>query len=144
MLALAAATALGALIELTMLRHWSHLSQRIPWVILVVALVATAYAYRAGARATPITRAVALLVALGGGFGVFEHVNSNVATGALDARYAQTWNTLSPLTHWWYAASGAVGPAPPLAPTMLALTGVCLALSTLGWTNRRPSSSPGG
>ena len=48
------------------------------------------------------------------------------AGGALDQRTAATWETTPATTRWWMALSGGVGPAPPLAPGVLAQAGLML------------------
>ena len=68
-------------------------------------------------------------------FGIFEHVKANYDAGPLDRRYAARWETMSEPSRWWTAASGGVGPSPPLAPAVMAQAALCLALATAG---RRP------
>ena len=84
-------------------------------------------------RATVLTaRWTGLLLAGTGLYGVIQHVAANVSDGPLDAQYGPRWHTMSTVGHWWAAASGGVGPAPTLAPLVLAQIGICLALATVG------------
>ncbi len=124
-------TCLGSALELAMLRHWGSTDQKIPWVILVImAAGIAAFAWRQTQGTILAARVLAVGSVLGSGFGVLEHVKSNVETAPLNALWADTWDTLSPLNQWWLAATGGAGAAPTLAPGFLALTGICLALAT--------------
>lgn len=143
LLLLAGAVALGALAELAMLRHWSDVQQLVPWVL--AALVGLAAAALLGRR-TPswvvyAARAVGVIAALGSGYGVLIHILSNFEAGPLDFRYADRWEQLPMVQQIWLAATGGVGPAPALAPGMVALGGVCLLLGTL---DRARDTSLGG
>ena len=69
-----------------------------------------------------------MLVAL---LGIGFHVRENLNAGPLDRHYAATWDTLSPLEQVWDAATGAVGPAPTLAPGALLEISLALYLATL-------------
>lgn len=134
LLALAAGTCLGAFVELAMLRHTKGFSQKIPWVILLVLLIGVIALAVRWSRGTVLSaRALAVVAVLSSGIGVFEHIEGNLKTAPLSADYSETWDTLSGLQQFWLAATGGVGPAPPLAPGFLALTGICLALATLDW-----------
>jgi hypothetical protein len=75
---------------------------------------------------------LALLVLGASVYGVIDHILVNYESGALDQRFADTWDTLPALTRWWYAASKQVGPAPTLAPGMLGQTALLLLLATVG------------
>ncbi|MSQ29859.1 MAG: hypothetical protein EXR68_05155 [Dehalococcoidia bacterium] len=71
-----------------------------------------------------------VLVALVGIAGVVSHVVSNYETTPLDTLYSLKWGSMS-LAGWWCtAASGGVGPAPPLAPAALVIDALCIALAT--------------
>lgn len=112
-----------------MLRHWGTLTRTIPWLILGV--IALALAMVQG-DPSPGRRRVALVlagvVALSAGYGVVEHVLANMNAGPLDVRYQTRWEGMSLPAQLWVAFSGAVGPAPALAPAVLAFAGalVCL------------------
>ena len=58
-------------------------------------------------------------------------IGANHSAGALDIRYADTWEQMSAVAQWWAAASGGVGPAPSLAPGVLAFTAAALLAATL-------------
>lgn len=139
LVALAAAGIAGTALELAAIHHWETLAQLVPWVALAVIAGALAAAV---ARPTPATRRTArwtgLLLAVAGTYGVIDHVASNVSAGPLDAEYGARWDSMSTLAHWWAAANGGVGPAPVLAPAILAQIGACLWLATVG--DRGPTS----
>lgn len=125
---------MGTAVELATLRHWKGTEQKVPWVVLALtAVVITLHAARRTRVSALLTRWWGLLAAGASAFGVYEHVHSNWSTGALSAQYSQTWDSLPAAEQWWLAASGAVGGSPPLAPGFLALSAVCLALSTVDW-----------
>ncbi|HUR04357.1 MAG TPA: hypothetical protein VM347_17560 [Nonomuraea sp.] len=132
LLALVLISIMGAALELAAERHWQTMEQLIPWGAL--ALLTLALAMLAVGRpqaAVTTVRVLALAVLLVAAFGVYAHVSANYDAGLLDQRYADTWDTLSPLTRWWYAVSKSVGAAPPLAPGMLAQSALLLLLATL-------------
>ncbi|MEU0568979.1 hypothetical protein ABZ297_26885 [Nonomuraea sp. NPDC005983] len=129
LLALVLLSVMGAALELAAERHWQTVEQLIPWGAL--ALLALALVVLAAGGSPKAVRALALAVLLVAMFGVYAHVSANYDAGLLDQRYAATWETLSPLTRWWYAVSKSVGAAPPLAPGMLAQSALLLLLTTL-------------
>jgi hypothetical protein len=60
----------------------------------------------------------------------------NHDSGPLDQRYADTWESMPATQQWWYAATKTVGPAPTLAPGVLAQTSLLLLLA--GWIKLPP------
>jgi hypothetical protein len=140
--ALVALTVIGILaaaFELATERHWNGLEQLIPWVALAVLAVATALALIPGGRGVTAARVLALLVLGTSMYGVVDHILVNFNSGALDQRYADTWDNLPLLERWWYAATKTVGPAPTLAPGVLGQSALLLLLATLGRA-RQPDS----
>lgn len=132
LLALAALGVAGTAVELAMLRHWKGAVQLVPWVALAVLAVALgALALRPGPGTVRLVRALALTVLVIAGFGVFEHVLANYRAAPLDFRYTARWPTMPAGSRWWAAFSGAVGPSPTLAPTILAWASLCLWFATL-------------
>jgi hypothetical protein len=137
-------TVLGAFVELASLRHWTTPFQLVPWFVLGILLVAALAWWLAPTTLTMrILRGAAILAVLGSGFGVYEHIEANLESGPLDARFSATWATMATPAQLWTAASGGVGPSPPLAPGMIGLAGVLLWLATLGWSGRRLDGSDG-
>ncbi|MBB5775356.1 hypothetical protein [Nonomuraea jabiensis] len=135
LLGLVAIGILGAALELAFERHWQSPVQLIPWVALaLLAFALVLLALRDTPRAVTVVRVVALVVLLASAYGVFIHVSVNHGAGAADP----TWDTLSPLTQWWYALTKSVGQAPPLAPGMLAQSALLLSLATLTSKTDRP------
>ncbi len=137
LVALTAVGILAAAFELYGERHWNGAEQLVPWVALAVLAVATGVALVPGPGARGTARVLALLVLGASAYGVIDHVLVNYGSGALDQRFAATWDTLPVLTRWWYAASKQVGPAPTLAPGVLGQTAVLLLLATVGGPLRR-------
>ncbi|WP_220039960.1 hypothetical protein [Nonomuraea aridisoli] len=127
LLALVAVGIAGAGLELAFERHWQSFTQLIPWAALA-ALVVALVLLAVSARAVTVVRVLAGVVLLASAYGVFMHVSVNHGVGAgMDP----AWDTLSPLTQWWYALTKTVGAAPPLAPGMLAQSALLLLLATL-------------
>ena len=123
---------LGTTIELVIGRHWDSAVQLIPFAVIAVAaatlwLVANA---ESGGRLR-LARGLSIAVLAASAFGVWEHVEGNQEAGALDQRTAATWESTPTIQRWWLAASGGVGPAPPLAPGVLAQAGLMLLAATL-------------
>lgn len=143
LLGLAAVTLVGTAVELAMLRHWVGFDQLIPWFILAVVGVVVAAQWLHPTPAVTLTsRVVGVAAAVGGAYGAWEHIHANYESGPLDFRYAETWSTMSMASKAWTAATGGVGPAPALAPMILALSGACLALATVGLPTRRTQAVP--
>lgn len=141
LLALTAAVAAGTTVELAMHRHWNDLLQAVPFAGLAVVAAGAAVAAAGRGRAALVTgRVAALVVAAVGVFGVYEHVTSNYEAGPLDFRYTERWPAMSEPERWWAAATGEVGPSPPLAPGILALAGACLGLALMGRAPLHPGA----
>jgi hypothetical protein len=122
----------GTAVELVIGRHWEQPSQVIPFVVIAVAaaaliLVATA---RTPGRLR-VARGLCIAVLAASAFGVWEHIEGNEEAGALDQRTAANWATTPAVQRWWLAASGGVGPSPPLAPGVLAQAALMLLAATL-------------
>jgi hypothetical protein len=131
---LVALTVVGILataFELATERHWNGVIQLIPWMALAVLTVATALQLIPGGRGLVAARVLALIVLAAAVYGVIDHVLVNYSSGALDQRYADTWDTLPAVEQWWYAATKTVGPAPTLAPGVLGQTALLLLLAGL-------------
>ena len=130
-LALAVVASCGTAVELATERHWNSTLQLVPWAALgVLALAQGLITVRPGQVAVRVARILAVLVVLTSIFGIVEHVQANLDTGALNATYADTWDRLSIWTQLWYAATKTVGPAPPLAAGVLAQAGLLTLLAT--------------
>src|SRR5512144_1052260 len=131
LLALAMLGILAAAFELATERHWTGLEQRIPWLALPVLAAAAALVVVGGDRRVTLARVLALLVLGASLYGVITHILVNYNAGALDQRYATTWDTLPQGKRWWYAATKTVGPAPTLAPGVLGQSALLLLLASL-------------
>lgn len=123
---------LAAGFELYSEQHWNGAEQLVPWVALAVLAVATVLVLLPGRGTTTAARVLAVIVLGASVYGVADHVLVNYGSGALDQRFADTWDTLPVLTRWWYAASKQVGPAPTLAPGVLGQAAALLLLATVG------------
>ncbi|MGE3857549.1 MAG: hypothetical protein AB7G21_11405 [Dehalococcoidia bacterium] len=122
----------GTTAELVITRHWESTVQVLPFVIVGVAAVALGLVAAARrARLVRIARVLSIIVLLAAAFGVWEHIEGNEHAGALDQRTAATWETTPALQRFWLAASGGVGPSPPLAPGVLAQSALMLLAATL-------------
>lgn len=131
LLGLAGLAIVGLALELITEKHWTKPSQLIAWATLVALAVAIGLLARAGqAWRVRAAQLLALAVVASAALGVWEHIEGNHDAGPLDAGYANTWDGLGPVTQWWLAARKGVGPAPPLAPGALALTGLVVLLAT--------------
>ena len=127
LLLLAGLGTLGTALELAALRHWDGTLQLVPWAAVAVTAVAVVLMASGPTAATVRTvRWVAAGLVLVAVFGTYEHVLANYHVGPLDFRYAARWPTMPAPARWWAAASGAVGPAPALAPAVLAQSAMCL------------------
>ena len=133
LLALGALSAGGAVAELTMERHWDGFIQLIPWVAVGAVFLSIALVWLAPNRRTILlARLLAVLVAAATLFGIYEHIDENHKAGALDFRYANTWESMSSASQWWKAATKTVGPAPVLAPGVLGEAALCVVAASWG------------
>lgn len=133
LLALGALSAGGAVAELTMERHWDGFIQLIPWVAVGAVFLSIALVWLAPNRRTiRLARLLAVLVAAATLFGIYEHIDENHKAGALDFRYANTWESMSSASQWWKAATKTVGPAPVLAPGVLVEAALCVVAASWG------------
>ena len=131
LLGLAGLAAAGAAVELAMLRHWHGPMQLLPWAALVAVAAGEALlAVRPSRGVVRGVRVLAVAVGLCTAAGVYAHIAANYEAGPLDQRYTATWATLPAAARWWAAASLEVGPAPPVAPGVLAQAALALLLAT--------------
>lgn len=142
-LGLAALSVLATGYELAATRHWNSIIQLIPWLTLLVLVVAVALATVGGGRLVVATRVLAGLALLASLFGVFQHVSANRAAGSLSSQYSDSWDGRSTAGKWWLAATKSVGAAPPLAPGALGQSALLVLLSTVG-AARRAGRDPRG
>lgn len=141
-LAVGAVLATGA--ELALLAHWDGTLQLLPWMALAAALVGIVLiAARTGPVAVRIARLLGLVVLTLGGVGVIVHVIQNHDAGILDYRFSATWSTMGDLQQWWLAATGAVGPSPPLAPASLTFAALLVLLASVRVPYRVPAARRG-
>ncbi|MDI1464778.1 hypothetical protein QEZ54_27785 [Catellatospora sp. KI3] len=137
-LCLAAVAAGGTAVELAAERHWDTPVQLLPWAalaLLAAALLLLAVRPRpASVRTSRVLAAIVLFLAA---IGVWEHVEANFDAGWLDALHGSGWDSLPTSTRWWYAVAKVVGPAPPLAPGVLAQASLLVLLAA--W--RHPASA---
>lgn len=136
LLALTLAGILATAFELASERHWNGFEQLIPWIALAVLAVALGLACLRSGTAQLLARAAAVLVMCASIYGVIDHATVNHHSGPLDQRYADTWATMPATEQWWAAVTKSVGPAPTLAPGILAQTALLLVLAGLLQTPR--------
>ncbi len=122
----------GAAVELVFLRHWKTATQLIVWPTIVALAVSLVFlVQRPTRRAVVWARRLAVGVAVVAVIGVVLHANANFDAGPLDRAFATRWDTMSPIAQWWEALTGGVGPAPVLAPGVLAEISLALLIATL-------------
>jgi hypothetical protein len=130
---LAAGITAGTAVELAMARHWQNLEQGIPWLALVMMTVALGLVLlRPTARRLRVARALAGIVLVMACIGVWRHVAANYDAATLDFQFGPRWPHMSAAARWWAAFIDSVGPAPTLAPLVLAQAAVCVVLATIG------------
>jgi hypothetical protein len=142
LVALTAIGILAAAFELASERHWNGVEQLIPWIALAALAAAVGLLVVPGGRGVPAARVLAVLVLGASVYGVLDHVLVNFESGALDQRYAESWDTLPALQQWWLAVTKTVGPAPTLAPGVLGQSALLLLLASVGRTRRRVEVQP--
>jgi hypothetical protein len=130
----------GTVLELWSERHWDTAVQLIPWaaVALLAMCVATLARRTRPAWLTRAVRVSAGAVFASGLYGIYEHVLENYRAGPLDYRLTDKWPTMSTTSRWWTAISKTAGPAPVLAPAILALGALCVLLAS----SRRHRAAP--
>ena len=142
LVALTAIGILAAAFELASERHWNGVEQLIPWIALAALAAAVGLLLVPGGRGVPAARVLAVLVLGASAYGVLDHVLVNYESGALDQRYAESWDTMPALQQWWLAVTKTVGPAPTLAPGVLGQSALLLLLASVGRTRRRAEAQP--
>ncbi len=142
LLALTLAGVLATAFELASERHWNGVEQLIPWFALAVLAVALVLACLRNGTAQLLARFSAVLVMCASIYGVIDHAAANHHAGPLDQRYADSWATMSATEQWWAAVTKSVGPAPTLAPGILAQTALLLMLAGLLRGGPAVDSSP--
>lgn len=132
LLGLALLVMAGTALELAMERHWDDPIKLIPWLALGVLLVAIALvAFSPSNARLRLARVICALVLAASAFGIYEHIEENRKAGALDFRFTERWESMSPADQWWKAATKTVGPAPVLAAGVLAQAALMIAAATI-------------
>jgi hypothetical protein len=122
----------GTTAELVFLRHWSTATESIVWpVMLALAVGFAAMLMRPSPRVVQAVRVVAFVAAAFALVGIGFHVIENLDAGPLDRVFAARWDTMPEAEQWFDAITGTVGPAPTLAPGVLAEMGLGLLLATV-------------
>jgi hypothetical protein len=131
-LVLALFSVTGLTFELLFLRHWGE-TRTIVWIGVAALWLALALLVlrpsRTRVRAAQALALTAGLVAL---VGLGFHTKENLDAGPLDRHYADRWDSMSTGDQLFAAFTGAVGPAPTLAPGALAQVAVLILLASLG------------
>jgi hypothetical protein len=133
---------LAAAFELATERHWNGIEQLVPWIALAILAVAVTLLLIPGGRGVPAARVLAVLVLGASVYGVVDHVLVNYESGAIDQRYAESWDTLPALQQWRLAMTKTVGPAPTLAPGVLGQPALLLLLACIGGMRGREELEP--
>lgn len=138
-LSLAMLGIVGTSIELVFLRHWQNATQLIAWPAIIALVSALLLIVQKPTRKRiQGARAIAGVVVLIAGAGIALHFTVNLNAGLLDRDYGPRWEQMSSLDQWTAAIIGDVGPAPMLAPGVLAEISFALLLATV----RHPASRP--
>jgi hypothetical protein len=131
-LALALLGIAGTTVELLFLRHWQSATQLLVWpAIALLAAAFVALSHRPRRRTILVVRGLVLLIAMWAVVGIGFHVLENLNAGPLDRNYAARWDSMSAYEQLFAAVTGAVGPAPTLAPGVLAEISLALFLATV-------------
>jgi hypothetical protein len=96
LLALGGLTALGLAVELATERHWTQPLQLVAWAALGgLGLALALLAWSPSCARVRVARLLATLVVGIAVVGVGAHVYANYDAGALDQRYAASWDQLA-------------------------------------------------
>jgi hypothetical protein len=136
-LALLSVLAIGY--ELFAERHWGTNVQLVAWALLLVLVLALVLACSARRPAVVAARLSAVVVLVGAGFGIYQHVASNYIAGQLDTAYSDSWETRTESDKVLLAVTKTVGINPPLAPGALGQAALLVLLATVGRGRPRPS-----
>ena len=140
-LLLGGVTLAGTTLELAFLHHWDTALQAVVWP--PVALLGVAFALltvKPGRVGVRVARLLAVSVLAFAAVGIWFHVQENLTAGPLDRTVGPGWDSMSTLDQWWTAVTGGVGPAPTLAPGVLAEISLALGIATI----RHPALEPRG
>jgi hypothetical protein len=122
----------GTAVELVFLRHWGSEGQLIVWPAIIALTLAFVLVVKAPTRKRiRAARAIAVVVVLIAGIGMAFHVLENLKAGPLDRDYGPRWGQMSIVDQWTSAIIAEVGPAPTIAPGVLAEISLALLLVTL-------------
>lgn len=122
LLIVAGSICLGAPLELWLADHTESPAQLIPFALCAVGLLAVAAAFLRPSRGTLLAlRLVMVLLLLGSGLGIYEHLAGNLA-------FAQEIRPSAELSALWPEALK--GAAPLLAPGILALAALLALAAT--------------
>ncbi len=131
-LALATLGIVGTGIELVFLRHWQNATQLIAWpAILALGLALLLFVRKPRRRGIQAARGIAGVVILLSGLGIALHFYVNLNAGPLDRDYGPRWEQMTSFDQWTAAITGDVGPAPMLAPGVLAEISLALLLASM-------------
>ncbi|MEO8229430.1 MAG: hypothetical protein ABI628_06675 [Chloroflexota bacterium] len=131
-LGLATLGIVGTGIELVFLRHWQNLTQLIAWpAILALGLALALLVRKPRPRGIQVARGIAGVVVLVAGLGIALHFYVNLNAGPLDRDYGPRWESMTSFDQWTAAITGDVGPAPMLAPGVLAEISLALLLASM-------------
>jgi hypothetical protein len=131
-LGLATLGIVGTGIELVFLRHWQNVLQVIAWpAIIALGLALTLLVRKPRPRGIKVARGIAAVVVLFAGLGISLHFYVNLNAGPLDRDYGPRWEQMTSFDQWTAAITGDVGPAPMLAPGVLAEISLALLLASM-------------
>ena len=86
----------GVAVMLAYERHWDGVWQFVPWATLVGIIIAlTALLVHTTQETVWLARGLAVVVIVVAVLGVWRHFDENYTTAPLDARYSESWETMS-------------------------------------------------
>ena len=132
----------GLAVMLAYERHWDGAWQFVPWATLVGIIIALVALLVHTTQATVwLTRVLAVVVIVVAVLGVWRHFDENYTTAPLDARYSESWETMSVVSRWWEVTKGSVGHVPVPAAAALVPIGIALAAATIGIEESTPAAT---
>ena len=143
LLLLVAFGVVGVALMLAYERHWDGTWQLVPWATLVGIIIAlAALLVRTTQTTVWLARALAVVVIVVAVLGVWRHFDENYTTAPLDARYSESWETMSTGSRLWEVTKGSVGHVPIPAAAALVPIAIALAAVTIGIEGPAPASAP--
>ena len=132
----------GVAVMLASERHWDGVWQFVPWATLVGIIIAlTALLFHTTRETVWLARVLAVVVIVVAVLGVWQHFDENYTTAPLDARYSESWETMSVGSRLWEVTKGSVGHVSVPTAAALVPIGIALAAATIGIEESTPAAT---